>query len=183
MCKLFFYSFFLSPLSNYFSSSTSTTTSSFPNIYNNSAQQNKKKEEENNHPTTKPNTTTKHRNLAQKINKKSTEKQLENPTQNQDNPQENPTQNQSKLTGKPNLKTVQTHCKTQPKSYSTENSRKKPNGVESAAWFAAVGSSIATTGSSIVVVGWGWARSVSWEWAGLASWVDELRVSEGKRNG
>ena len=71
--------------------------------------------------TTKPSTTTKHCNLAQKINPKSTEKQLENPTQNQ-----------SKLTRKPNLKIVQTHCKTQPKSYSTKNSSKKSNGVESA---------------------------------------------------
>ena len=39
----------------------------FPNIYNNLARQNKKKEEENNHPTTK------HCNLSQKINPKSTE--------------------------------------------------------------------------------------------------------------
>ena len=45
----------------------------FPNIYNNLARQNKKKEEENNRPTTKPSATTKHRNLAQKINSKSTE--------------------------------------------------------------------------------------------------------------
>ena len=60
-----------------------------------------KKEEENNHPTTKPNATTKHRNLAQKINPKSIEKQLENPTQNQDKP-----------IGKPNPKVVQTHWKT-----------------------------------------------------------------------
>ena len=96
--------FFLSPLSNNFSSSTSTTTNSFPNIYNNPARQNKKKEEENDHPTTKPSTTTKHRNLAQKINPKSTEEQLENPTQNQDKP-----------TGKPNLKLIKTHWETQPK--------------------------------------------------------------------
>ena len=101
--------------------------------------------------TAKPSTNTKHRNLAQKINPKSTEKQLENPTQNQ-----------SKLTRKPNLKIVQTHCKTQPKSYSTENSRKKPNGAESATRFAAVGSSIATTGSSIVFVGWGWEVKGRW---------------------
>ena len=84
----------------------------FPNIYNNPARQNKKKEEENNHPTTKPkpNTTTKHHNLAQKINPKSTEKQLENPTQNQDKP-----------TGKPNPKTVQTHRKPGPKSSRTHH--------------------------------------------------------------
>ena len=44
-----------------------------PNVYNNSAWHNKKKEAKNNHPTTKPSTTTKHRNLAQKINPKSTE--------------------------------------------------------------------------------------------------------------
>ena len=69
----------------------------FPNIYNNPTCQNKK-EEENNHPTTKPNATTKHRNIAQKINPKSIEKQLENPTQNQDKP-----------IGKPNPKIVQTH--------------------------------------------------------------------------
>ena len=67
-------------------------------------QQNKKKEEENDHPTTKPSTTTKHRNLAQKINPKSTEEQLENPTQNQDKPTE-----------KPNLKLIKTHWETQPK--------------------------------------------------------------------
>ena len=48
----------------------------FPNVYNNPARQNKKKEAENNHPTAKPSTTTKHRNLAQKIN----------PTQNQEKP-------------------------------------------------------------------------------------------------
>ena len=41
-----------------------------PNVYNNPARLNKKKEVENNHPTT----TTKHRNLAQQINPKSTEK-------------------------------------------------------------------------------------------------------------
>ena len=41
-----------------------------PNVYNNLARLNKKKEAENNHPTT----TTKHRNLAQQINPKSTEK-------------------------------------------------------------------------------------------------------------
>ena len=75
-----------------------------PNIYNNSAWHNKKKEAKNNHPTTKPSTTTKHRNLAQKINPKSTEKQLENPTQNQDKP-----------TGKPNSKSIKTHGETQPK--------------------------------------------------------------------
>ena len=46
----------------------------FPNVYNNPAWQNKKKEEENNHPTTKPSDTTKLRNLAQKINPKSTRK-------------------------------------------------------------------------------------------------------------
>ena len=45
----------------------------FPNIYNNPARQNKKKEEENNHPTTKLSATSKHRNLSQKINPKSTE--------------------------------------------------------------------------------------------------------------
>ena len=67
----------------------------FPNVYNNPVRQNKKKEEENNHPTTKPSAATKHRNLAQKINPKSTEKQLENPTQNQDKP-----------IGKPNPKIV-----------------------------------------------------------------------------
>ena len=39
-----------------------------PNVYNNPVRQNKKKEAENNHPTTKPSTTTKHHNLAQKIN-------------------------------------------------------------------------------------------------------------------
>ena len=72
-----------------------------PNVYNNPERQNKKKDVENNHPTTKPSTTTKHRNLAQKINPKSTEKQLENPTQNQ-----------SKLTGKPNPKSSWTHHKT-----------------------------------------------------------------------
>ena len=76
----------------------STTTSSFPNVYNNLAQQNNKKEAENNHPTTKPS------NLAQKINPKSMEKQLENPTQNQDKP-----------TGKPNSKSIKTHQETQPK--------------------------------------------------------------------
>ena len=45
------------------------------NVYNNPAQawQNKKKEAGNNHLTTKPSTTTKHHNLAQKINLKSTE--------------------------------------------------------------------------------------------------------------
>ena len=95
--------FFLSPLSNYFSFSTYDY---------NPAWQNKKKEEENNHPTTKPkpNTTTKHHNLEQKINPKSTEKQLENPTQNQDKP-----------TGKPNSKTVQTHRKPGPKSSRTHH--------------------------------------------------------------
>ena len=45
-----------------------------PNAYNNSARQNDKKEAENNHPTAKPSTTTKHRNVEQKINPKSTEK-------------------------------------------------------------------------------------------------------------
>ena len=43
-----------------------------PNVYNNPARQNNKKEAENNHSTAKPSTTTKHRNLAQKINPKST---------------------------------------------------------------------------------------------------------------
>ena len=71
-----------------------------PNVYNNPARLNKEKEAKNNHPTT----TTKHRNLAQKINPKSTEKQLENPTQNQDKP-----------TGKPNSKSIKTHGETQPK--------------------------------------------------------------------
>ena len=75
-----------------------------PNIYSNPARQNKKKEAENNHPTAKPSTTTKHRNLAQKINPKSTEKQLENPTQNQETPTE-----------KPNSKSIKTHRETQPK--------------------------------------------------------------------
>ena len=70
----------------------------FPNIYNNLACQNKKKEEENNHSTTKPSTTTKHRNLVHKINPKLTEKQLENPIQNQDKP-----------TGKPRTKSIKTH--------------------------------------------------------------------------
>ena len=71
-----------------------------PNVYNNPARKNNKKEAENNHPTAKPSTTTKHRNLAQKINPKSTEKQLENPTQNQE---------------KPNSKSIKTHQETQPK--------------------------------------------------------------------
>ena len=102
-CKWFFNSSFLSPLSN----------------YNKLAWQNKK-EEENNHPTTKPNATTKHRNLAQKIsqnqhkiNPKSTEKKLENPTQNQDKP-----------TGKPNSKSIKTHQETQPKN--SPNPSKNP---------------------------------------------------------
>ena len=54
-----------------------------------------------------PHTATYHRKLTQnqqKINPKSTEKQLENPTQNQYKP-----------TSKPNPKTVQTYRKTQPK--------------------------------------------------------------------
>ena len=106
----------------------------FPNIYNNLACQNKKKEEENNHSTTKPSTTTKHRNLAQKINPKSTEKQLENPTQNQDKP-----------IGKSNPKTIQTHWKTQPKPYSTENSREMPNKARFAAQSTVIESSIAAT--------------------------------------
>ena len=71
-----------------------------PNVYNNPARQNNKKEAENNHPTAKPSTTTKHRNVEQKINPKSTEKQLENPTQNQE---------------KPNSKSIKTHQETQPK--------------------------------------------------------------------
>ena len=104
-CKndFFLLIFFLSPLSNYFSSSTSTTTSSFPNVYNNPGRQNKK-EAENNHPTTKPSTTTKHYKLAHKINPKSMENQLENPTQNQDKP-----------TGKLNSKSIKIHRETQPK--------------------------------------------------------------------
>ena len=57
---------------------------------------------EYNHPTTKPSTTTRHRNLAQKINPKLTEKQLENPIQNQDKP-----------TGKPRTKSIKTHRETQ----------------------------------------------------------------------
>ena len=89
---------------------------------------------EYNHPTTKPSTTTKHRNLAQKINPKSTEKQLENPTQNQDKP-----------IGKPNPKTVQTCRKTQPKPYSTENSREMPNKARFAAQSTVIESSIAAT--------------------------------------
>ena len=109
---------------------------SFPNIYNNPARQNKENEEKNNHPTTKLSTTTKHRNLAppnqhqhklceqliihhkfsqnqHKINPKSTEKQLENPTLKSrqihwktqlkinQNSLRNPIQKQSKPTGKP----------------------------------------------------------------------------------
>ena len=106
----------------------------FPSIYNNPVCQNKKKEEENNHSTTKPSATTKHRNLAQKINPKSIEKKLENPTQNQDKP-----------IGKRNPKTVQTHWKTQPKPYSLENSCEMPNRAEFAAQFAVIKSSIAAT--------------------------------------
>lgn len=44
-----------------------------PTKFINPTRQNKKKEAQNNHPTTKLSTTTKHRNLAQKINQKSTE--------------------------------------------------------------------------------------------------------------
>ena len=91
-------------------------------------------------PAPPPNIATQHRKLPQnqqKINPKSTKKQLENPTQNQDKP-----------TGKPNSKSIKTHWETQPKDspnpqetqpkpYSTENSREKPNRAESAVGSAA----------------------------------------------
>ena len=87
------------------------------------------------------------------------EKQLENPTQNQDKSTGKPnSKNQSKLTGKPNPKTVQTHWKTQPKPYSMENSHEMPNEAGS----VVVGSSIATARSSIAVVGWGWEAKGRW---------------------
>ena len=95
-CKWLFYSFFLSPLSNYFPSPTFTTT-----------QRTRIRRRKKKITTQPPNTATYHRKLTQnqqKINPKSTEKQLENPTQNQYKP-----------TGKPNPKTVQTYRKTQPK--------------------------------------------------------------------
>ena len=101
-CKWLFYSFFLSPLSNYFPSPTFTTTQR--------ARIRRRKKKITTQPPNlapPPNTATYHRKLIQnqqKINPKSTEKQLENPTQNQDKP-----------TGKPNPKTVQTYRKTQPK--------------------------------------------------------------------
>ena len=140
----------------------------FPNIYNNPVRQ-------NNHLTAKPSITTKNCNLAQRINPKSTEKQLKNPTQNQDKPTENPTQNQSKLTGKPNQKTVQPHQKSQPKPYSTENSHEMPNRVGFAATAATRWSSIAAAESSIVVVSWGWEAKGRW-------WRKRGR-GEGKREG
>ena len=112
--------FFLSPLSNSFFSPTFTTT-------------------RRTRITTQP---------SIENYPKSTEKQLKNPTQNQDKPTENPTQNQSKLTSKHNPKIVQPHRKTQPKPFSTKNSREMPNGTGSAA--------IAAAGSSIAVIGWGW---------------------------
>ena len=67
---------------------------------------------EYNHPTTKPSTTTKHRNLAQKINLKLIEKQLENPIQNQDKPTEKPI---TKSTQTPLENPSQTQLKINPK--------------------------------------------------------------------
>ena len=87
----------------------------FPNIYNNPTRQNKKKEEENNHPTTKPNATTKHQNLAKRINRKLTQNQWKSNQKIQlkikTNPPVNPTQKQSKPTGKPSPKSSWTHHK------------------------------------------------------------------------
>ena len=138
-CKWLFYSFFLSPLSNYFPSPTFTTTQR--------ARIRRRKKKITTQPPNlapPPNTATYHRKLTQnqqKINPKSTEKQLENPTQNQ-----------SKLTSKSNPKTVQTHWKTQHKPYLTENSCEMPNGAGSAAIATARWSSIVAVGSSIAVV-------------------------------
>ena len=60
------------------------------------------------------------------------EKQLQNPTQNQDKPTGKPNLNSSKTHQETNPKTVQTHWKTQPKPYSKENSREMPNEAGSA---------------------------------------------------
>ena len=89
------------------------------------------------------------------------EKQLENPTQNQDKP-----------TGKPNPKTVQPHWKTQPKPYSTENSLEMPNGAKSTA-SAAIGSAVVRP--SIAIVSWGW-EAKGWWWR-------KIGRGEGKREG
>ena len=98
------------------------------------------------------------------------EKQLENPTQNQDKP-----------TGKPNPKTVQPHWKTQPKPYSTENSLEMPNGAKSTA-SAAIG--FAVVGSSIAIVSWGWeVKGCRLGVGGEGSVVEERGRGEGKREG